>query len=454
MSSNANPYLEGNFAPVSDELTVTDLSVTGRIPEALCGRYLRNGPNPVTRPEPGSYHWFTGDGMVHGIRLVDGRAEWYRNRWVRSADVARSLGEPVRPGAAVHAGMDFAANTNVIGHDRRTFAIVEAGSRPYELTDELETIGPCDFGGTLDGGYTAHPKRDPLTGELYAVSYFFGWGDDIEVTVLDTSARVRSSRRVTMGGPVSVHDTAITQRFLVLLDLPVTFSLDAAAAGASFPYRWQDDYHSRVGLLPRDGDSTDVVWHDIEPCYVFHPVNAFDLPDGDGIVLDVVRHPSMFRTQLLGPAEGTPTLERWHVDGRGGAVKEERIDDRGQEFPRVDERRVGLAHRYAYAVSVGEDDGIVGTESSVLRHDLERSTSVARSFGRGASVGEAVFVPRHDDAAEDDGWLLTLVHDPDVGTSALHILDAADLEGEASAVVHLPVRVPAGFHGNWVPDRV
>jgi carotenoid cleavage oxygenase len=447
----ANPYLQGNFAPVLQEVTATELTVTGQVPEALCGRYLRNGPNPVSAPEPATYHWFTGDGMVHGIRLRDGRAEWYRNRWVRSAEVARALGEEPPPGP-VHAGMDFAPNTNVIGHAGRTFAIVEAGARPYELSDELQTIGPCDFGGTLDGGYTAHPKRDPLTGELYAVSYFYGWGDDVEVTVLDAQARVRTSRRVAMGGPVSVHDAAITQRHVALLDLPVTFSMEAAASGATFPYRWQEGYHARVGLLPRDGASTDVVWHDVEPCYVFHPLNAFDDPGGDGIVLDVVRHPSMFRTWTLGPAEGSTTLERWHLDGHGSPVKEERLDDRGQEFPRVDERRVGLPHRYGYAVAVGRSDDIPGTESVLLRHDLERGTSDARSFGRGASLGEAVFVPRSDDGGESDGWLLMLVHSADTGTSALHILDADDIEGEAQAVVELPQRVPAGFHGNWVPD--
>jgi carotenoid cleavage dioxygenase len=348
--------------------------------------------------------------------------------------------------------MDFAANTNVIGHAGRTFAVVEAGARPYELSDELETIGPCDFDGTLEGGYTAHPKRDPLTGELYAVSYFFGWGDDVEVTVLDAQARVRSARRVTMGGPVSVHDTAITQRHIVLLDLPVTFSMEAVASGARFPYRWQDGYRARIGLLPRDGDSTDVVWHDVEPCYVFHPMNAYDDPDGDGIVLDVVRHPSMFRTQLLGPAEGLPTLERWRLDGHGGPVKEERLDDRGQEFPRVDERRVGLPHRYGYAVAAGRSGDIVGTESMLIAHDLERGTSATRSFGRGATLGEAVFVPRADDAAEADGWLLLLVHSAENDSSALHVLNARDLDGEPQAVVALPQRVPAGFHGNWVPD--
>ncbi len=149
---------------------------------------------------------------------------------------------------------------------------------------------------------------------------------------------------------------------------------------------------------------------------MFHPLNAFDEPSGDGVVLDVVRHPSMFRTQLLGPSEGSTTLERWHLDGRGAAVKEERLDDRGQEFPRVDERRVGLPHRFGYAVALATADGILGAESQLLRHDFERGTSEARSFGAGAQVGEAVFVPRHDGADEDDGWLMTLVYSADTNT--------------------------------------
>jgi carotenoid cleavage dioxygenase len=423
--------------------------VTGQVPEGLQGRYLRNGPNPVSPPEPSSYHWFTGDGMVHGIRLRDGRAEWYRNRWVRSAAVAQALGEEPRPGS-VHAGMDFSPNTNIIGHAGRTFAIVEAGARPYELTNELETIGPCDFGGTLEGGYTAHPKRDPLTGELYAVSYFFGWGNDVEVTVLDTAGAVRTRRRVSMGGPVSLHDCAITQRSIALLDLPVTFSLDAAAAGASFPYRWEEGYRSRVGLLPRDGDSTDVVWHDVESCYVFHPMNAFDDPDGDGVVLDVVRHPSMFRTNLNGPSEGSPTLERWHLDGRGGVVKEERLDDRGQEFPRVDERLVGRRHRYGYSVGFEAADAeVAGVSHLLIKHDLASGRSETRSFGAGHEADEFVFVPSGPDAAEDDGVLMGFVYDRASDRSDLVILDAGTLETVAAA--HLPARVPHGFHGSWVP---
>src|SRR3954453_13509771 len=121
-------YLEKNYAPVREEVTVADLDVTGTLPAQLDGRYLRNGPNPVTDPDPATYHWFTGDGMVHGIRLRDGKAEWYRNRYVRSAAVAAALGEAPMPGER-HAGMDT-ANTNVIGLAGRTYAIVEAGGRP------------------------------------------------------------------------------------------------------------------------------------------------------------------------------------------------------------------------------------------------------------------------------------------------------------------------------------
>src|SRR5918997_927269 len=123
-----NDYLAGNYAPVLREHMVTDLAVTGTIPAHLDGRYLRNGPNPIAEVDPDTYHWFTGDGMVHGVRLRDGKAEWYRNRWVRSTRVSEALGEPPAPGER-HAGMDT-VNTNVIGHAGRTLALVEAGARP------------------------------------------------------------------------------------------------------------------------------------------------------------------------------------------------------------------------------------------------------------------------------------------------------------------------------------
>ena len=441
-----NRYLEGNYGPVTEEMTETELAVTGTLPMWLEGRYLRNGPNPISA-DPATYHWFTGDGMVHGVRLRDGRAEWYRNRWVRSESVAAALGETWK-GGPVHAGFDSAANTNVIGHAGRTFAIVEAGSRPYELTDELETIGVCDFDGTLPGGYTAHPKRDPATGELHAVSYFFGWGNKVQYSVIDRERRVRRTVDVELGASPMLHDMSLTERYAVIYDLPVTFDMDLAASGSSFPYAWDPDYQARIGLLPREGSAEDVRWFEVDQCYVFHPLNAYD--DGDRVVLDVVRHPRMFDRNRLGPDEGRPTLDRWTVDLVAGKVLEERLDDRGQEFPRVDERLVSRRHRYGYSVAVVEDDEdrLDFGANALLKHDLVAGTTRAREFRNGAA-GEFVMVPSSSEAAEDEGVLMGFVYDRTRDASDLVLLDAATMDDLAS--VHLPVRVPYGFHGNWVP---
>jgi carotenoid cleavage oxygenase len=449
MAGTRNRYLEGNFAPVHEEITATDLPVTGTIPDGLDGRYLRNGPNPVVAPDPAAYHWFLGSGMVHGVRLREGRAEWYRNRWVRSADVAEALGEAARPGP-VFAGFDFSANTNVIAQAGRFFAIVEAGGRPYELTGELETIGPCDFDGTLPGGYTAHPHRDPETGELHAVSYFFGWGNKVQYSVTGTDGRVRRTVDIEVGGSPMMHDFSLTARHVVIYDLPVTFDLDSLQSGdgAGFPYAWNPDYPARVGVMSRDGDGSDVRWFDVEPCYVYHPLNAYD--DGsDRIVLDVVRHPQMFATDRQGPNEGPPTLDRWTVDTSGDKVLEDRLDDRGQEFPRVDERLTGRRHRFGYAPAVGTDAGDIDLTGSLLKHDLVAGRTEVRSFGPSRRAGEFVFVPAGPDAAEDEGVLMGFVHDDESGRTDLALIDATTLEDVAQ--VHLPVRVPYGFHGNWIP---
>jgi carotenoid cleavage dioxygenase len=449
MAGIRNRYLEGNFAPVHEEITATDLPVSGTVPDHLDGRYLRNGPNPVVAPDPAAYHWFLGSGMVHGVRLRDGRAEWYRNRWVRSRDVAEALDETPRPGP-VFAGFDFAANTNVIAQAGRFFAIVEAGARPYELTGELDTIGPCDFDGTLPGGYTAHPHRDPETGELHAVSYFFGWGNKVQYSVIGTDGRVRRTVDIEVGGSPMMHDFSLTARHVVIYDLPVTFDLDSlqSGEGAGFPYAWNPDYPARVGVMSRDGDGSDVRWFDVEPCYVYHPLNAYD--DGsDRIVLDVVRHPQMFATDRQGPNEGPPTLDRWTVDTSGDKVLEDRLDDRGQEFPRVDERLTGRRHRFGYAPVVGTDAGDIDLTGSLLKHDLVAGRTEVRSFGPSRRAGEFVFVPAGPDAAEDEGVLMGFVHDDESVRTDLALIDATTLEDVAQ--VHLPVRVPYGFHGNWIP---
>lgn len=474
-----NRYLSGAFAPLAQEYTLTDLEVTGSLPDFLDGRYLRNGPNPIGEIDPNLYHWFVGDGMVHGIRIRDGKAEWYRNRWVRGPATARALGEP-----APHGGFPVStigANTNVIGHAGKTLALIESGVSAYELTDELDTVGPCDFEGTLTGGYTAHPKRDPDTGELHAVSYSMNRGNTVEYSVIGSDGRARRTVDIEVTGSPMMHDFSLTERHVILYDLPVTFDVQQAVemtvprtlrlparlmlsaligrvripdpiaarmpsglgADRRFPYSWNPDYPARIGVMPREGTGADVRWFDVEPCYVFHPMNAYD--SGDTVVLDVIRHPKMFDTDHLGPNEGPPTLERWTVTLVDGKVRESRVDDRPQEFPRVDERLVGKRHRYGYAPGFGDGSAA----ETLLKHDLVGDNSASRSFGDGKALGEFIFRPSSPDAAEDDGVLMGFVYDRAADSSELAILDAQTLEDVAA--IRLPHRVPAGFHGNWVP---
>ena len=452
-----NPYLEGPFAPVTEEVTAHDLEVVGTLPPELDGRYLRIGPNPIMAnvPDPATHHWFTGDGMVHGVRLRDGRAEWYRNRWVRSTRVSEALGEEPVPGER-HGGMDT-VNTHVIGHAGRTLALVEAGARPVELGEELETVRHTDLDGTLPNGFTAHPKRDPRTGELHAVAYHWAL-PHLQYIVVGVDGRVRSVEPIPLDHGPMVHDMSLTERFAVVYDLPVVFDLEVAAQGRPFPYAWTDALPARLGLLPRDGTAADITWFEVEPCYVFHALNAHDEPGPDGtggaVVLEVVRHERTFAQDRVGPADAVPSLWRWTLDLDRGTVTETQLDDQGQEFPRVAEGRVGLPARYGWAprIAVG-GPGDFSSNDRVLRHDLVAGTVDHHPAGEGRQVGEAVVVARDGAApdAEDDAWLMALAHDRGTDRGEL-LVWAADAPGEDPvARVPLPARVPFGFHGSWVP---
>jgi carotenoid cleavage dioxygenase-like enzyme len=261
--STENPWCEGNYLPVDSEVTAFDLPVTGKIPEELEGRFLRNGPNPMQESDPAKHHWFVGTGMMHGVRLRAGRAEWYRNRWVRSPAVSAGLREPKRPGSP---GLDvpwlppgeIGPNTHIIGHAGRTLALVEAGlASPYELTYELSTVGPCDFEGTLPEGYTAHTKRDPKTGVLHGVSYDATWGPQVQYTQVSAAGRVERLVNIPVNGPVMMHDLAITEHHVVFFDLPVQFSSQEAGGGSERPYIWDSTYQARLGVMPKNGEAAD-----------------------------------------------------------------------------------------------------------------------------------------------------------------------------------------------------
>jgi len=441
-------FQRDNFAPVTDELTEFDLPVEGAIPAELDGWYLRNGPNP----RQATAHWFTGDGMIHGIELRDGKAVSYRNRWTRTDRAADALGEPHVAADQPEEVNPFgsAANTHVIEHAGRILALVES-SLPTCLSPELETLGRFDFGGKLRSPMTAHPKVDPVTGELVFFGYNIFGPPYVRYHVADRSGDLIKSEDITFGGPVMVHDFNITENYVVWMDLPVVFDMEMAMQGL-FPFAWKPDYGSRVGVMPRSGGDADIRWFDVEPCYVFHPMNAFENgAGGDRIVLDVVRHPDMFVREQIGPAASSaPTLDRWTIDLTAGKVIEERLDDHGQEFPRVDDRVVGRRHRYGYSTGAGVDNGI--EFQGLLKHDLALGSVEVHDVGPTRNAGEGVFVAASPEAGEDEGWVLSVVYDAERDGSDLVIIDATSFAGPPVATVQLPQRVPFGFHGSWVAD--
>jgi carotenoid cleavage dioxygenase len=212
-------------------------------------------------------------------------------------------------------------------------------------------------------------------------------------------------------------------------------------------------------LLRLDGSSADVRWFAVDPCFIFHTLNAYD--DGDRVVVDICRYEGSYDVSLLaGP--GPVTLDRWIIDPTVGKVTQKRLDERFQEFPRVDDRVIGRQHRYGYSTPIeavrqavvspnGHFTNSAGA-NALYKHDLTAGSVEAHNFGRGAASGEAVFVPTSPDAAEDDGYVMAFVYSLDRGATDLVVLAAQDFTAEPVARVHLPARVPLGFHGSWIAD--
>jgi carotenoid cleavage dioxygenase len=436
-------FLAGNYAPVFDEITDTNLRVTGTIPKVLSGTYVRNGSNPK---DGRAGHWFFGDGMVHGVRLEGGRASWYRNRYVRTPKWEKGL--DAMDAECIFDPTASAANTHVLAHAGRIWAL-EEGHLPWELSPELETLGPDDFGGRLTTAFTAHPKLCPETGELH----FFGYSPvapHVTYHVLDANGDLAHTAPITTPKGTMMHDFMITRDHAIFMDLPVVFDMDAMAKGQP-PIGWDEDYGARIGIVPRFGTDADIRWFDVDPCYVFHPLNAY--VDGDKVVCDVGRHESMWRGSMdkFEPCY----MYRWTFDMSTGAVTETQIDDWAHAFPRVDDRVVGLKHRYGWVSgSRPEATGGMNAPGIVARYDMSDGSKTIHDFGAHAHPGEFVFVQETSSSGEDEGWAMGFVYDDATDTTDLVILDASDLAKPPVARVHLPRRVPFGFHGSWIDDTV
>ncbi|QEU96122.1 carotenoid oxygenase family protein [Streptomyces kanamyceticus] len=441
------PYLSGHFTPVPGEITARDLTVRGAIPPELSGRYFRNGHNP--KPGDTPTHWFRGAGMLHGIRIDGGRAEWYRNRWVRTPALD---GAPMlRDDGSVDLTASI-AGTHVIEHAGRILALQEA-NLPFEMSPDLNTIGAYDFRGRLTTAMTAHPKEDPATGELH----FFGYSaipPYLTYYVADAKGELTHSQIVPGAGPTLMHDFGLTPRYTVWLDLPVVFD---PAEPSGIPYRWSDTHRPRIGVLPRGG-GVEPMWFEVEAGAMIHVTNAYE--DARGRV--VVEGPRYDRSSWESSwkwwtgAPGHPAVpaigsmrHRWILDPASGTVREEPLDSLVTEFATINEALTGAAHRYTYTVAF---PGAGLERYALVKYDATTGERQIADAGPGRMYGEPYFVPAAQGAAEDDGYLLTLVGDLARDSSELLVLDAKDITRPPIAAVELPRRVPAGIHGSWIPD--
>ena len=432
-------YLRGLHAPTDGESEVFDLPVEGAIPPEISGIYLRNGPNPA-KGDPG--HWFVGDGMLHAVELRDGAVRSYRNRFVQTLAL-RGLARYVDRSGQV----DFRAgpaNTHVIAHAGRILALAENGF-PWEVDRRLETLGFRDFGGRLTGPMTAHPKICPETGELHFFGYHFAEPYVVYHRV-DRAGELVLSLPIEIPRPVMMHDFAITRDFVIFFDLPIVFSF-AAAANGGMPYAFDPSAGARIGVLRRNATEQGVRWFEIDHCYFFHPMNAWN--EGGEIHIDVARYPELWRRTSARFDQAT--LHRYEIDLASGSVRESAVDDLAIEFPRVREDRTGLRNRFGYAATTRDDGSVVG--SGLVRYDFETGGREIYA-GEGRFLpGEAVFVPASPTSAEGDGWLLAYLHDQACGASEFAVFDATRIAKGPVARVRLPRRVPLGFHGSFIDDR-
>lgn len=432
-------WLQGNFAPVPVEVTQHDLAVRGSIPRALNGLYVRNGSNPQKADSP---HWFFGDGMVHGVRLENGRALWYRNRYVRTplyeGEISFGAGTPP-------VGGNNQSNVSCLYHAGKLLTSGEVGF-PYEINPaDLSTVGVAGFEGKLNTSFTAHPKIDPVTGNLHFFGYWFV-PPYLTYHVAGPDGRIIHSQEIPVAKSTMIHSFAITERDAIFWECPVLFNLEAAASGQDNIFEWKPEYGARIGVMPLGGLAAEIRWVEIEPCYVFHEVNAYR--DGDDIILSVCRHDTMFGGEEL--YESGVKVHRWRINTGGTQLTfhDEVVATSQLELPSHDRRFTGRRHRYGWFVMARDHAETLDLGGTAL---IDYQTGDIHRWDPGLRYhsNEAFFVP--GDQGEGEGWLLSLVYDHINDSSNLVILDALDVARGPVAEIHLPQRVPHGFHGVWVP---
>lgn len=454
-----NKFLEGNYGPIFEEGEFDNITdIIGEIPKELNGMLYRNGPNPQFPND--QTHWFEGDGMIHAFKIADGKIS-YRNRWVQTErfklerQAGKALfgyfGTPLSDEVKADYESEGTANTNIIRHANKLLALQE-GSAAIEINpSNLNTLGKWDYQGDVPQ-MSAHPHFDYQTGEMLNFAYT-PFSNEIIFYAFNSSGRVAKIEK--FDGPYScfMHDFFITKNYALFLFLPLAFNQENAQQGKP-AILWEPDLGSHIAIMPRNGTAKDIMWFNTDPFHAYHYMNAYE--EGNKIILDGMKSP---QAGLFPDKNGKipnlrtcyPKLTRWTFDLQQKKVSELKLDSRPAEFPRFDERYTGIPYQHGY--TVGNVHKILSAEfNAIIHYDLKTQKQKICKFGIKNSPSEPVFVPRNKNSAEGDGFILTVVFQAAKNTSDLYILDAMNIDKEPLAIVHLPHRIPFGFHGNWYED--
>jgi len=459
-----HPNLQGNFAPLRMESDLNDLIIEGEIPKDLFGSYYRNGPDPQFPPMGGEYHWFAGDGMIHAFHFENGKIS-YKNRWAKTSKwkqerlAGRSLinfMNPMEPDPDWNPeGEDGTANTSIIHHAGKLLAL-EEGHAPFELDPKtLESIGACTYDGKLKSPLTAHPKVDPITGDMHGFSYTVGEIFSTTMSYFVVNKQGELIKYEEFDAPYSsmVHDFMVTAEHVIFPIFPLTMDLTRAMEGKP-PIAWDPDLGSHIGVMPRNGSVEDIKWYTDDACFVFHSMNAFT--EDNKIIADVMQ----FEEPPLFPhADGSKgerqnaeaRLNRWEIDleSNSSNIKKSYKDDEMGEFPRFDERFAMQNYRHGYyAAGIGDHPPEISL-NSIAHMDHQTGKKEFYSLTNLDAVGEPVFVPKSNEANEGEGYLIATAYNGAENTSDLMVLDAQNVSDGPIGKAKLPHRIPHGFHGNW-----
>jgi carotenoid cleavage dioxygenase len=352
-----------------------------------------------------------------------------------------------------HLGLKDTANTDLVFFRDRVLALWYLSGTPYALDARtLDALGAEDFGATLPCRMSAHAKVDEITGELLFFDYspvppYMRYG------VVGPSGTVTHLVDIDLPGPRLPHDMAATEHWSILMDLPLVNDMEAAKQGRH-KIVFRHDMPARFGLIPRHGRGDEIRWFEADPCYVYHSVNAWE--DGDEVVLDLCRvtKPAP-RGDAVGPLAKMLSylrldahLYRYRFNLQTGTTTESFLDDDNTEFPSINLGLLGRRSRFAYTMRISPEPTLLF--DGIVKYDTATGTQDRHWFGPGRWGSEAPFAPRPGATAEDDGYLVSFVHDQNDDRSEVSVLDAGDLGAGPLARVLLPRRVPAGFHATWV----